>query len=255
MRYAIVELHDVSPFHREEVYNTIEFLEKLQVEKFSLLVIPNFRGEYAINRYVPFLSFIEKTKQEIVMHGYTHTGKKRLKQFLYTYGEGEFADADLEETYQKLEKAVEIFQAMYLDTKVFVPPAWMGNPWLEDILCSFGFWGVGYRGKIKNLQSGEEIRSPVLTFSNRYGLSYLSIKALPVLYNLFNRYPVLRLALHTADFRDRRKIALWRLIINQIKKERRLISYEELLSKGGSSPSFQGIQPTRGMAEPDFELS
>jgi len=244
MRYAIVELHDVSPFYKEEVYNAIEFLEKLGIEKFSLLLIPNFRGEYAINRYVPFLSFIEKTKQEIIMHGYTHTGKKRIQYFLYTYGEGEFGEGDLEETYRKLEKAVEIFQAMQLDTKVFVPPAWIGSPWLDDLLYSFGFLGVGYRGKIRNLQSGEDIKSPVLTFSNRHGLSYISIKTVPILFKLFDRYPVLRLALHTADFRDRRKIALWRLILTKTKKERRLISYGELLSKSRSSPSFQGVQPT-----------
>ncbi|WP_333784474.1 polysaccharide deacetylase family protein [Thermocrinis sp.] len=249
MRYAIVELHDVSPFHKEEVYNAIEFLEKLHVEKFSLLLIPNFRGEYAINRYAPFVSFIEKTKQEIIMHGYTHTGKKRLQHLLYTYGEGEFGEGDLEETYLKLEKALEIFQAMRLDTKVFVPPAWIGNPWLDDLLYSFGFLGVGYRGKIKDLQSGEEIKSPVLTFSNRYGLSYISIKTVPILFKLLDRYPFLRLALHTADFKDKRKVALWRLIINQIKKERRLISYGELLSKGRPSPSFQGVQPTGGLVQ------
>ncbi|WP_448587472.1 DUF2334 domain-containing protein [Thermocrinis sp.] len=247
MVYAIVELHDVSPFHREEVYSALEFLEKLGVEKFSLLLIPNFRGEYPINRYASFVSFVEKTQQEIILHGYTHTGKKRLKDILYTYGEGEFGESTLGETYDKLERAMDLVEAMQLNINVFVPPAWIGNPWLDDVLYSFGFLGVGYRGRVRNLQSGEDISSPALTFSNRYGLSYVSIKTIPLLFALFKKHPVLRLALHTADFRDRRKIALWRLILSQIKKERRLISYGELLSKSRPSPSFQGVQPAGGL--------
>jgi len=111
-----------------------------------------------------------------------------------------------------------------------VPPAWIGNPWLEKVLSAFGFIGVAYRDVIKVLRNEREIPSPVLTFSNRVILSYLSIKTIPLLFNLTKKSSVIRLVLHTKDFRDRRKIILWKQILSAAKKQRRLISYEELLS-------------------------
>jgi len=34
--YAIVEIHDVSPFYKQEVYQAVEFLQGLKIDKFSL---------------------------------------------------------------------------------------------------------------------------------------------------------------------------------------------------------------------------
>jgi len=127
----------------------------------------------------------------------------------------------------------------------FVPPAWIGNPWLEEVLSAFGFKGVAYRWAIKILFNGDKIASPALTFSNRFLLSYLSLKALPIMEKLTQKLQLVRLALHTKDFRDPRKVKMWGKILTSAKKYRRFISYEELLSESGPTFTFQGVKSAR----------
>jgi len=150
----------------------------------------------------------------------------------------------IEETYQKIEKALDIFESLSLTAKFFVPPAWLSNPWIEVILSAFGFRAVGYRDLINDLQSGKKIPSPFITFSNRPVLSFLSLMAVSTLLKPYRRAKVLRLSLHTRDFRDRRNIVLWRSIlrkVKKVKKEREVINYEELFSKSRPAPSLQGV--------------
>jgi predicted deacetylase len=131
----------------------VEFLQRLKIDKFSLLVIPNHMEEYPLYKHKDFVGFLKAPEQEIVLHGYSHKAKVKLSKILYTYGEGEFGEGGIEETYQKIEKAVDIFESLSLTAKFFVPPAWISNPWVEDVFSAFGFRAVGYRDFIKDLQS------------------------------------------------------------------------------------------------------
>jgi predicted deacetylase len=93
--YAIVEIHDVSPFCKQEVYQAVEFLQRLKIDKFSLLVIPNHMEEYPLYKHQDFVGFLKALGQEIVLHGYSHKAKVKLSDILYTYGEGEFGEGAL----------------------------------------------------------------------------------------------------------------------------------------------------------------
>ncbi len=93
--YAIVEIHDVSPFYKQEVYNAVEFLQRLKIDKFSLLVIPNYMEEHPLYKHKDFVGFLKALEQEIVLHGYSHKAKVKLSQILYTYGEGEVGEGAL----------------------------------------------------------------------------------------------------------------------------------------------------------------
>ncbi len=247
MKLAIVELHDVSPYYRVEFYKALELLEEVGLDRFSLLVVPYF-WEYApLGGDLSFLNLLKSLKVELVLHGYTHKGKKRLQDLLWTDGEGEFGGLDLTETYKRVQSGLELMEYFGLNTEFFVPPAWIGNPYLEDVLYSFGFRAVAYRWHIKDLHHNRVIDSPTLTFSNRNLLSWLSLMVVPNMEKLYKGHQVLRLALHMADFRDERKIELWKEILGKIKKERRLASYGELFCKGGPTPSFKGFQPAGGL--------
>jgi len=81
--YAIVEIHDVSPFYKQEVYQAVEFLQRLKIDKFSLLVILNYMEEYPLNKHKDFVGFLKALGQEIVLHGYSHEAKVKLYQILY----------------------------------------------------------------------------------------------------------------------------------------------------------------------------
>lgn len=238
MKFALLELHDVSPFYKREFLKTLELLKELKVEKFSLLVIPYFGEEHSLAEDKEILSIIKSLTAEIVLHGYTHKGPKRLRDFLWTDGEGEFGGLDPYNTYQKVASGLKILEHIGLISEFFVPPAWIGNPYLEDVLCSLNFKGVVYRWHIKALEEKRCVKSPVLSFSNRSLFSFLSLKMMPVLEKLFRTQKVLRLALHMKDFRDERKIHHWKEIIQKIKKTRRWINYGELFSKGRPTFTF-----------------
>ncbi|MFN7065492.1 MAG: DUF2334 domain-containing protein [Aquificaceae bacterium] len=244
MSYALLELHDVSLYYRREFLIALELLEEAGMYKFSLLVVPNFWERAPLGEDGELLYLIKSLSAEIILHGYTHRGFRRLQDLLWTDGEGEFGGLDLHETYQRLYWALELMDYVGLSSQFFVPPAWVGNPYLEDVLYSLGFKGVAYRWYIKDLKKGDLIRSPALTFSNRYFLSWFSIKLLPGLERLYSSQSLIRLALHMRDFRDERKIRLWGEVLKRFKNSRRWVDYGEIFSQSRPSSSFKGFQPT-----------
>ncbi len=241
MNYAIIELHDVSPYYKKEFLSALELLEDIGIDKYTLLVVPYFWEMSSLISDTDFVRLVKEIKKEVVLHGYTHKGKSHI---LWTDGEGEFGGLDLYETYRRVQEGIEIFQSVGLVAEFFVPPAWIGNVYLEDVLYAFCFRGVAYRFFVRDIETNTCIQSPVITFSNRHLLSWFSIKSVSILKSLYKKSRVLRLALHMADFRDERKVKLWREILREIKNVRRFISYEELFSKGGFTLTFKGFQPS-----------
>lgn len=238
MQTAIVELHDVTPHYYDEIAQALDLLSVCGIQKYSLLVVPNFWNEAPLYKHPSFVKAILSTNQEIVLHGFNHRGGT-LKDTLWTFGEGEFSGLTLSETYERLKQAVEVlWEATGVKPYAFVPPAWIGNPHLEDVLYSMDFKVVAYRGHIKYLDTNTSYPSPVITFSNRPLLSFFSLALGPVFFRLFKNHKLLRLALHPRDFRDKKKVKLWRFLLSKVKRARRLISYEEFLSEGRLAPSL-----------------
>jgi hypothetical protein len=238
MRTAIVELHDVTPYYYDEVAQALDLLSVCGIQKYSLLVVPNFWNKTPLYKHSSFVKAILATNQEIVLHGFNHRGGT-LKDTLWTFREGEFSGLTLSETYERLKQAVEVLlEAIGVKPYAFVPPAWIGNPHLEDVLYSMDFKAVAYRGHIKDLETDTLHPSPVITFSNRPLLSSLSIALGPALFRLFKNHRILRLAFHARDFRDKRKVKLWRFLLGKVKRTRRLINYEELISESRLAPSL-----------------
>ncbi|MEN3028058.1 MAG: polysaccharide deacetylase family protein [Aquificaceae bacterium] len=249
MGFALLELHDVSPYYKAEFLSILEFLEEVGCHRFSLLVVPYFWQRAPLAEDRELVSLIKSTGGEVLLHGYTHKGNKRFQDLLWTDGEGEFGGLDLRETYERVRAGLELFEYLGLKTEFFVPPAWIGNPYLEDVLYSLGFRAVAYRWHIKELAGGALIKSPALTFSNRHLFSWLSLKLLPEFEKLYKKHPIIRLALHMADFRDGRKVSLWKELLEEFKKSRRWTSYGELFSKGGPSSSLESFQPAGWMVQ------
>lgn len=240
MNLTLVEIHDVSPYYYKETLQAIRLMSLCGIKKYSLLVVPNYWDKEDLRRETDFVSAIHYTGQEVILHGYNHKGGS-IKDILWTYKEGEFSGLDLFQTYERLKKALDIFEALHIKVNFFVPPAWVGNPYLEDVLYSLGFKGVAYRTYIKHLETDTVYPSSVITFSNRAVLGSISVAFVPLMFKVFKNRKILRLALHTRDFTDKKKIKLWRLLLTKVKKLRRLVSYEELLSQSGLASSLQSV--------------
>ncbi|MCY0866134.1 MAG: DUF2334 domain-containing protein [Aquificaceae bacterium] len=242
MSLFLLELHDVSPYYRKEFFKALDLLEEVGLDGFSLLIVPYFWERAPLGEDKDFVSFIKSLPAEVVLHGYTHKGNKRFKDLLWTDGEGEFGGLDLISTYEKVYLALEFMDYLGIKTEFFVPPAWIGNPYLDDVLYSLGFRAVAYRWYIKDLSTEKIIKSPAISFSNRHLFSWFSLMLVPELERLYKKHKLLRLAIHMADLRDERKILLWKEILNKFKERRRCVSYGELFGKSGPSSSFKGFQ-------------
>lgn len=232
MSLALIEVHDVTPYYYEEVSYALDLLSLCGVEKFSLLIVPNFWDKTPLYKHPQFVRAMLATNQEIVLHGFNHKGGS-LKDILWTYREGEFSNLCLYSTYAKIYEAEEMLETFGIKTEIFVPPAWIGNPFLEDVIYSLGFSAIAYRGYVKDLNTDTSYTSPVISFSNRPIIDSFSKAFVPFLFKLFKRYRLLRLAIHPRDLRDREKVKLWRFLLSKVRKIRRLVSYEEFLSKSG----------------------
>ncbi|SNZ14429.1 DUF2334 domain-containing protein [Hydrogenobacter hydrogenophilus] len=240
MNLALVEIHDVSPYYYKETLQAIKLMSLCGIKKYSLLVVPNFWGKAHLYEHPEFVHTILSTKQEVVLHGCYHEGGS-IKDIIWTSGEGEFSNLNLMQTYQRIKEGKDIFEAVGIKSDIFVPPAWIGNPYLEDVLYSLDFKMVACRDYIKDLESELVYTSPVITFSNRPILSWLSIGFAPLLFRAFKRNRLIRLALHAKDFRDRRKVKLWRVLLSKIKEHRRLISYGELIRQSRPALALQSV--------------
>lgn len=230
MKRAIVEVHDVSPYYSGEFLRILSLLNTLNIEKFSLLLVPNFWNAYPLNSDLVLLKVLKGTLGEVILHGYTHQGKRFPWEWLWTDGEGEFSRLSKEETEKRIREGQELLKAFGLESEFFVPPAWFGNPFLEKVLQERGFKGIGYRGGIKFFPKRGFLFAPVLTLSNRKVLSGMSVKLFSFGEKVLERFSLIRLAIHCADFRDREKVSLWEGALRKIRAKRRLITYGELFS-------------------------
>ena len=73
-----VEIHDVSPGYGEgELKAVIEILERHDIERVVIFVIPNPRGQRPLSEYPEFTGYLKELEimgYEMGAHGYTHTG-------------------------------------------------------------------------------------------------------------------------------------------------------------------------------------
>ncbi|AEH45463.1 deacetylase-like protein [Thermodesulfatator indicus DSM 15286] len=226
MKKIIIELHDVSPFYKNEFFEALKLIFEEEINKYCILLIPNYKNKYNIEQHVKFTNLIKACKQEIILHGYEHTGENSLKYFWATNGEGEFNKLNKKETFKRIIEGKKIFKKLELKTSYFVPPAWISNKFLESALIKHDFKGISYREKI-NFFSKKKIFTPTITFSNRYLLSEISKWSSEILFQLFSKFPTIRFAIHMRDFHDNEKVKLWKKLIKKA-KNRRTLNYEEL---------------------------
>ncbi len=73
-----VEIHDVSPgYGTDELIKVVEILDKHDVERVVIFVIPNHGGSAPLSEYPEFTDYLKELQAmgyEIGAHGYTHEG-------------------------------------------------------------------------------------------------------------------------------------------------------------------------------------
>jgi uncharacterized protein len=136
MPALIVDLHDVSPLTQERSDAILRELGDLGVNETSLLVIPNHHHRAPIAEDAGFQRWLGRWVNhghEPVLHGFFHLRPSkendswitRFSTRVYTAGEGEFFDLELNVALERLESGLR--QLAFLDSEVegFVAPAWL----------------------------------------------------------------------------------------------------------------------------------
>jgi predicted deacetylase len=220
----LVSLHDVTPFHLPRLRRAEALCRSIGIRKLAYLFIPHYHGRYPSDEYPDFIAWCREPRTfevEWHLHGFHHlepasvsrgpgrSWSDAVKRRLLTDGEGEFLALDLLAQRSRLTAGRAVFRrCLGREPKTFVAPAWLFNAALPPLLRELGFRYTEDHGRVFALQTGESLRSPVITWATRTAVRKAgSLLASPLLTRLWQEEPVLRVAIHPFDLDSPRTTA------------------------------------------------
>ncbi len=245
----IVSIHDVTPPHWVQVKEILERLSTMGVRKRSLLVIPNFRGQWRVNEhpgFVEWLSDCHREGDEIVLHGYEHVEvqraqgiRDRIKNRLYTKGEGEFLSFNYEEARNRIQAGIELFTEVGLKSHGFVAPAWLISQPALRATKDLGFEYTNSYLKICDLPRGKSILAPTMVFGPGNLNEDLSLRLQQLLSKLIRGRSVVRIVIHPPCVENSRRFEGILTIVREQLSRHRPVTYFEFVagwrSKNGAA--------------------
>jgi uncharacterized protein len=205
----LVSIHDVSPAHGSAVARLWDLCLARGVTP-ALLVVPNWHGEWPLERYPQFVEWLltcAAQRAELALHGERHdeTGlPRRLLHRVQAWGrtnkEGEFLTLDAVGAAERLERGLRLLRRLGLEPTGFVPPAWLAQDEAYAAAAAAGFSFSEDDRSVRLLGLKKRVPSPVVRWSTRTSLrAWGSVGVAHVRSKLQvrSRYP--RIALHPAD--------------------------------------------------------
>lgn len=214
-RRVAVSLHDVSPRHAEAIERILSMLAASGVPPVPLLVVPDFHGAWPLDAHPAFVRRLRawhEAGHELVLHGYWHLeqagdalrggASQALQRGFLTGGEGEFLALDAPAASRRIDDGLAMWERAGLPGRPagFVPPAWLHNASLDEVLWSRGFeWTESHAGY--RFRDGSRVGDPVISWASRDLVRRaLSRVVCPSLERLWRGRPSMRIALHPHDF-------------------------------------------------------
>jgi len=251
----IVSVHDVTPRHKSELLEIVSELDRIGISRRSILVTPNWWDRYDLRKEDNFVAWLHELRDggdEIVHHGYNHRSDKRKGHYktifewfvgeVFAQGTGEFQNLTFQEARAKIEKGNRIFSDVGLtDIVGFVAPAWLVNGEVETALKDSGFKYHIYTNfwnrivklfviPIKDLETGEEIKSRELSFGTTQRLVDYGARAAAYLLTRNRNIPSIRIAIHPQDIHHARPFDYALKLIEEVKEGRELYTYRDLVN-------------------------
>lgn len=241
MKQLQLTVHDVSPAHEDTLRKIHSAICELGVVRYSMLVIPDYHGEWPLDEFPDFCRWLRGLKGvEMVLHGYMHEAGRapagiadRIRSSFFTRGEGEFLTLDEKAAEQLLLDGRETLKRnLGIEARGFVAPAWLYSTGTISALAATGFIFAENRKRIWDPRTGRTIlRIPVVNYAGG-GYVKKSLAAFWVLVSgmLLSCSETVRFAIHPCDFQSdvmrravqkRLKALLWR---------RQTVTFNDLLS-------------------------
>ena len=242
MKKLQLTVHDVSPVHEDTLRNIHSALCGLGAVRYSMLVVPDYHGEWPLEEYPDFcrwLAELEENGVEMVLHGVRHKDTAahgpvdRIRSSFFTRGEGEFLGLDEKAAEQLLREGRQILKrAIGIEVNGFVAPAWLHSGGTTTALTKTGFTFTESRWRIWAPGTGRTILfKPAVNYAGG-GVLKRSLAALWVRVStaLLCGSQTVRFAIHPCDFENsvREKAVMKQLKILLGKRE--TVSFADLLS-------------------------
>jgi predicted deacetylase len=143
----------------------------------ALLVVPNWHGDWPLERYPDFVQWIRsraKDGAEVFLHGERHdeVGSPRgwrdqWRAFGKTAREGEFLTLDAPAARERVERGLALFARLGLNPIGFVPPAWLARDSCVGVIGALGLSFYEDDAAIVNCLHRIRYPSPVVRWSAR----------------------------------------------------------------------------------------
>jgi predicted deacetylase len=236
----VVSVHDVAPPSWQPVKEILAQLNALGVPRVSLLVIPNYRGQWRVDEHGEFAGWLRERADggdEIVLHGYEHVEVKpphglrdRLKNRLYTVGEGEFLSLTYEEAKNRMEQGLAVFKKAGIQSAGFVAPSWLLSAQGVAAARDLGFQYTNYYLKFTDLGHRKEAFAPSLVFGPGQLNEDWALRSQRFLASLLNRCSLVRVVIHPPCVENIRRFAQTLGIIREQLVRHRPVTYAGYLS-------------------------
>jgi len=239
-KHALIAVHDVTPAHASALAKIYALLEELGIARYALLVVPDWHGEWPLERHAAFVDDLLRRQAagaEVFLHGYRHdeagfrrTWMQRLRIAGRTATSAEFYLAPWDEAGRRLDSGVALFGRLGLKPVGFVPPAWLHGPGLADQLrrrsltITEGFW------VIRDLATGGCVFAPALSWSTaRPWRSYFTGAIAAARRALEVARSLVRVAIHPPDIEVPVVAASLPATLGSLAANRRMATYLEVM--------------------------
>jgi predicted deacetylase len=206
-----VSIHDVSPAFAGEVEDALGACADAGA-KAALLVVPNFHGEWPLDRHPGFvdrLRELQRLGHEVHLHGFFHRASGRgrglrsaFAQRVASAGEAELADVDRSEGERRIDAGAAMLEELGLEPAGFVAPAWQMAPWVLGALAARGFRYAEDHLRVYDPVARRARASLVLNFASRTPARLWSSVLFVRAARPARRVLPTRIALHPGDMRS-----------------------------------------------------
>ena len=176
----------------------------------ALLVVPNWHGDWPLERYPAFMDFVRACARkgaEIILHGQRHdevglprTWHDTWRALGRTNREGEFLTLGVDAARRRIDQGLHVLRDQQLEPRGFIPPAWLSR---EDTHRATREAGLAFSEDVSSIRlhvSGRRLPVPALRWSGRTALRALG--SLAIAQSRWWRRadtPLMRIALHPQD--------------------------------------------------------
>jgi predicted deacetylase len=234
-----VVIHDVADARLAGCERVLAAVREVAPVALTLLAVPRFHHTAPTRALEAWLGARSRQGDELALHGYTHLDEgrphgalDRLRRRVYTRGEGEFWDIDVETAATRLRAGIAWFACNGWPLRGFVAPAWLLGTGAWSALQAERFVYTATLRDLHLLRDGGRITSQAIVYSSASAWRRASsIAWASTLAALHGRNPVLRLELHPHDADHAGVRRSWQRLLERALRERDALTVTQVCER------------------------